>query len=111
MKKVPLSEVKDDLSRYVELASGEDIVITRHGRPASEIIDFKDEDDWFDYRLENDRRFVRRIVEAREDVCRGHVVTSDQLREEFATVPRSRKRYAVKRAPAAKVPSKKCRSA
>jgi prevent-host-death family protein len=111
MKKVPLSEVKDDLSRYVELASGEDIVITRHGRPAAVIIGFKDEDDWFDYRLENDPRFLRRIAEAREDVRRGHVLTSDQLREEFSTVPRSRKRYAAKRAPAAKVPSKKRRSA
>jgi prevent-host-death family protein len=38
MKRVPLSEVKDDLSRYVQLAAHEDIVVTRHGRPAAVLI-------------------------------------------------------------------------
>jgi len=32
---------------------------TRHGRPAGVLIGFKSEDDWFDYRLENDPRFLR----------------------------------------------------
>ena len=31
MKEVPLSEVKDDLSRYLKEAEKEQIVITRHG--------------------------------------------------------------------------------
>ncbi len=110
MKKVPLSEVKDDLSRYVELSAGEEIVITRHGRPAAVIIGFKDEDDWFDYRLENDPRFLQRIAQAREDVRARRTVTSDQLRERFAARARSRKRVAAKRA-AAKPPTKKRRSA
>ena len=95
MKKVPLSKVKDDLSRYVELAAGEEIVITRHGRPAAVIIGFKDEDDWFDYRLENDPRFLQRIAEAREDVRSGRTVTSEQLRD--GLVARSQKRAAAKR--------------
>lgn len=34
MKEVPLSEVKDDLSRYLKEAEKEQIVITRHGNPA-----------------------------------------------------------------------------
>jgi prevent-host-death family protein len=34
MKTVPLSEVKDDLSRYLREAERQDIVITRHGKPA-----------------------------------------------------------------------------
>lgn len=109
MKKVPLSEVKDDLSRYVELSAGEEIVITRHGRPAAVIIGFKDEDDWFDYRLENDPRFLQRIAQAREDVRAGRTVTSDQLRDGLAA--RSRKGVAVKRPAAAKSSPKKRRSA
>jgi PHD/YefM family antitoxin component YafN of YafNO toxin-antitoxin module len=32
MKKVALSEVKDDLSRLLRLAEKEDVVITRHGK-------------------------------------------------------------------------------
>ena len=34
MKQVPLSEVKDELSRYLREAEEQEIVITRHGKPA-----------------------------------------------------------------------------
>ena len=46
MKKVALSEVKDDLSRYLHVAEKEDVVITRHGKPAGILIGFQSEDDW-----------------------------------------------------------------
>ena len=45
MKEVPLSEVKDDLSRFLREAEKQDVVITRHGRPAGVLIGFKSEDD------------------------------------------------------------------
>jgi prevent-host-death family protein len=61
VKEVPLSEIKDDLSRYLREAETEEIVITRHGKPAGVLIGFESEEDWFDYRLENDPRFLRRI--------------------------------------------------
>ena len=56
---------KDDLSRFLRLATDEGIVITRHGKPAGVLIGFASEDDWIDYRLENDPRFIARIAEAR----------------------------------------------
>jgi prevent-host-death family protein len=56
MKKVPLSEVKDDLSRYLREAESHEILITRHGKPAGVLIGFASEDDWLEYRLENDPR-------------------------------------------------------
>jgi prevent-host-death family protein len=65
LKRVPLSEVKDDLSRYLHLAEEDDIVITRHGKPAGVLIGFGSEDAWFEYRLENDPRFLSRIEKAR----------------------------------------------
>jgi prevent-host-death family protein len=34
MRHVALAEVKDDLSRFLRLAESEEIVITRHGKPA-----------------------------------------------------------------------------
>ena len=37
VKEVPLSEVKDDLSRYLREAETQEIVITRHGRPVAQI--------------------------------------------------------------------------
>ena len=65
MKKAALSEVKDDLSKFLRLAEKEEVVITRHGKPAGILIGFESDDDWFDYRLENDPRFLRRIESAR----------------------------------------------
>src|SRR3972149_8961070 len=46
---VPLAKVKDDLSHYLRLAEGEEIVITRHGRAAGALIGFESDEDWFDY--------------------------------------------------------------
>jgi prevent-host-death family protein len=69
VKQVPLSEIKDSLSRYLREAEMEEIVITRHGKPAGVLIGFQSEEDWFDYRLENDPRFLRRIEQAREPAC------------------------------------------
>ncbi len=66
MKEIPLSEVKDELSKYLRMAEKEEIVITRHGKPAGLLVGFKSEDDWFDYRLEHDPRFLKRIEEARQ---------------------------------------------
>ena len=66
--------MKDDLSKYLRLAAGEDIVITRHGRPAGILIGFASEDDWFEYRLEHHPEFLRRIEEARSALRAGHGV-------------------------------------
>lgn len=65
MKKVPLTELKDDLSKYLRLAEDEEVVITRHGKPAGVLIGFESEEDWFEYRLERDPRFLQRIEAAR----------------------------------------------
>jgi prevent-host-death family protein len=45
MKKVALSNMKDDLSRFLRMAEKEEIVITRHGKPAGVLIGFESEDD------------------------------------------------------------------
>jgi prevent-host-death family protein len=71
MKEVPLFEIKDDLSRYLREAESENIVITRNGKPAGLLIGFESEDDWFEYRLEHDPRFLRRIEQARESLRAG----------------------------------------
>ncbi len=80
MKKVPLSEVKDDLSRYLRMAEGEEIVITRHGQPAGVLIGFESEDDWFDYRLESDPRFLHRIERARQSIRAGKGTPLEKVR-------------------------------
>jgi prevent-host-death family protein len=79
MKKIPLSDVKDDLSKYLRLAEREGIVITRHGKPAGVLIGFADEEDWFDYRLENDPRFLKRITDARKHLREGRGVRLEEI--------------------------------
>lgn len=71
MKQIPLSEIKDDLSRFLREAEGEEIVITRDGKPAGVLIGFASEHDWLDYELENDPRFLRRIGQARNSLREG----------------------------------------
>jgi prevent-host-death family protein len=71
MKQVALSEIKDDLSKYLRLAEDEEIVITRHGKPAGLLVGFASEDDWFDYKLEHDPRFLDRIERARKSLQAG----------------------------------------
>ncbi|WP_041797881.1 type II toxin-antitoxin system Phd/YefM family antitoxin [Rhodopseudomonas palustris] len=79
MKQVPLSEVKDDLSRYLREAETREIVITRHGKPAGVLIGFESEDAWFDYRLENDPRFQQRIEQARSSLKEGRGVRIEDV--------------------------------
>ncbi len=71
MRRVPLHKVKDDLSRYLRASEKEEVIITRHGRPAGVLIGFGSEDDWFEYRLEHDPRFLRRVAQARRSIAAG----------------------------------------
>src|SRR5215467_10332754 len=83
MKEVPLSEIKDDLSRFLREAERQEIVITRHGKPAGVLIGFETEEDWFEYRLEHDPRFVRRIEQARKSLRAGRGVRLEDLETEY----------------------------
>jgi prevent-host-death family protein len=79
MKKAALSEVKDDLSKFLRAAEKEELLITRHGKPAGLLIGFSSEDDWIDYRLEHDPRFLERIESARSSLRAGKGVRIEDL--------------------------------
>jgi prevent-host-death family protein len=68
---VALARVKDDFSRYLRLAEKGEVVITRHGKTAGVLIGFATEDDWLEYRLENDPQFLERVARARAALSRG----------------------------------------
>jgi prevent-host-death family protein len=76
---VALSEIMNDLSKYLRLAEDEEIVITRHGRAAGVLIGFGSEEDWFDYRLEHHPEFLRRIANARVALHEGRGVRLEDL--------------------------------
>jgi hypothetical protein len=78
LRQAALAEVKDDLSRFLRLAESEEILTTRHGKPAG-VIGFESEDAWFDYRLEHHPEFLRRVAGAREALRGGRGIRLDDL--------------------------------
>ena len=81
IKEVPLAEIKDDLSRFLREAEKQEIVITRHGKPAGVLIGFESEDDWFDYKLENDPRFLQRVEQAPKSLRAGRGTRVEDVAE------------------------------
>jgi PHD/YefM family antitoxin component YafN of YafNO toxin-antitoxin module len=68
------------------------IVITRHGKPAGVLVGFASDDDWFDYKLEHDPRFLQRIAQARKSLQAGQGVKLEDLQPEPKAIPRRTKR-------------------
>ncbi|HEX3557395.1 MAG TPA: type II toxin-antitoxin system prevent-host-death family antitoxin [Thermoanaerobaculia bacterium] len=81
MKKVALQEVRDELPRYLRLAEDEDVVITEDGRPTGVLIGFRSDEDWEDYQLENDPRFLARVEESRRDFREGRVTRLEDIKD------------------------------
>jgi prevent-host-death family protein len=95
MRKIALSEAKDQLSKYLHDAEKEEIVILRHGKPAGVLIGFGSEDDWFDYRVETDPRFLTRIEQARQSLRAGKGVRLEELKRR--RLPKTLRRRAPRR--------------
>jgi hypothetical protein len=60
----------------------QEIVITRHGQTGGVLIGFASEEDWFEYRLEHDPRFLRRIEQARNSLRAGRGTRLEELETE-----------------------------
>ena len=79
MIKVPLSKLKDNFSGFIKKAGKEEVVVTVRGRPAAVIIGFEDEDDWLDYRLLKDEKFLARVLESRQQYREGKYKALEEL--------------------------------
>jgi len=79
MKEVALAEIQRDLSRYLELAENEEIIIINNGKPIEILIGLQSDDDLFDYQLENDSRFFKCIQKSRQGLREGKGVKLDDL--------------------------------
>jgi len=87
MTSLPLNEAKNDLSNVLKQAANEPILITVHGRTAGILIGFETEDDWFEYRLLHDPRFLAMIEKGRKDIKEGKGIRF----EDIDRVPRKTK--------------------
>jgi len=74
-----MTEAKNDICALIREAEKDEVVVTRHGKPAAVIIGFADDDAWFDYRLEHDERFLQKIAKARDQIKRGEFVSLGKL--------------------------------
>jgi prevent-host-death family protein len=79
MTKIPIAKVKDNFSKILRRAGGEDVVVVVHGRPTAVIIGFEDEDDWLEYRLLGDDKFLARLAESRWQYNQGKYKTLEAL--------------------------------
>lgn len=93
MKIVPLNEVKNRFSAYLELSKREDIVVTRNGRAAA-ILHAVSDEDLEDYLFESDPRFIARIEALRREYRRLGGTPLAEVRKKFQVTasPRRRRR-------------------
>jgi len=84
MKTISMTDAKNDICTIIRDAETQEVIITRHGKPAAIIVGFHDEDDWFNYRLEHDERFLKKIAQAREDIHQGRFTSLEELEKKTA---------------------------
>ncbi len=79
MKSRTMTEAKNDICKIIKEAEKDEVLITRHGKPAAVVIGFQDEEDWIDYRLEHDERFLKKISKARQEIIDSNFVKLEDL--------------------------------
>lgn len=80
MKTVTLTELQNDISKYLELAEGEEIIILREGKPVGLLRGFSDEDDVFDYQLETHPAFIERVRRSRSSFRAGKGIRIEDVK-------------------------------
>jgi len=79
MKEIALAEIQSNISKYLELAENEEIVIINNGKAIGILIGLNSESDLFDYQLEKDSRFLNRIEKSRQSLREGKGIKLDNL--------------------------------
>jgi len=95
MKIVPLNEVRNRFSTYLDLCKREDIVVTKNGRPAA-ILHAVTDEDLEDYLFESAPRFIARMEALRREFQRAGGTLLAEVRRGLK-VPASRRRVTAPR--------------
>lgn len=83
---LPLAEIKAHLSEIVDLVEREHerVILTRNGRPAAVILSPEDLEALEDtFELLSDRKAVKEIAKARDQLARGQQLTAEELRAKY----------------------------
>lgn len=83
MKQVPIEEIKNDLSGYLEIAEKEKVVITRDGKPVGILIGLEDTEDWWEELLLRDPRFEAEVAKARQSLREGKGISIEEMKAKY----------------------------
>jgi prevent-host-death family protein len=75
---IALTELKVNVGRYVDLASTEDVVITKYGKPAAKIIRF-DKEPWYMKRMPGEVTSVEQLFGTLPDDIDSEDVRMERL--------------------------------
>ncbi|MGJ3246743.1 MAG: type II toxin-antitoxin system Phd/YefM family antitoxin [Elainellaceae cyanobacterium] len=84
MKHVPLDEIKNDLSGYLQVAERESVIITRDGQPVGILIGLEDAEDWWEELMLRDPRFEVEIAQARQSLKEGKGISIEEMKAKYA---------------------------
>ncbi len=77
MTSTPLTEARNRLSEIVDevTATGSELVITRHGRPAAVVMGYDDYESLIEtLNILSDAETMKALAEAEDDLAAGHLV-------------------------------------
>jgi antitoxin (DNA-binding transcriptional repressor) of toxin-antitoxin stability system len=83
MKTVTLTDLQTDVSKYLELAELEDIIILKEGKPVGVLRGFSDEEDAFDCELENHPLFKERVRQSRQQFREGKGISLEDVKAQL----------------------------
>jgi prevent-host-death family protein len=84
MKQVPIDEVKNDLSGYLQVAEKESVIITCDGQPVGILIGLEDAEDWWEELMLRDPRFEAEIAQARQSLKEGQGISIEEIKARYA---------------------------
>lgn len=84
MKQVPIDEVKNNLSGYLQVAERECVVITRDGQPVGILIGLEDAEDSWEELMLRDPRFEAEIAQARQSLKEGKGISIEKIKAKYA---------------------------
>ena len=84
MKQIPIDEVENDLSGYLQVAEQESVIITRDGQPVGILIGLEDAEDLWEELMVRNPRFEGETAQARQSLKEGKGISIEEIRAKYA---------------------------
>ena len=91
MTRVEMAEATDSLSDYTRKALKEPVIVTRHGKPVA-VLRSLTEDEWEDFVLSTDPRFIALIERSRARYKPGTGIPLAEVMRKYGSKPKAARR-------------------